>query len=399
MPEVKESSTLYAICIFYANLKDQMNYICLMRWLIFCFLFLQIQMVAQTDPADPIFVEPSIYLGRIIKHTKKFQPEVTENTVGLELDFYKQTTGKNPWNEWHNYPQMGIALTYFRFGDREIFGESFSVLPHLRLRLFSGSKLQFHFRIGAGLAYLSNKYDFQDNPTNNVIGSHFNGTVSFKVDSYYKIHPNWRVLLGTNFTHFSNGGSVPPNLGINVVAINLGFSYSPNPMPRTSFKKSEAVPLRKKLGFDMSYNMALKESIAIGGAKFPVYIGSMALTFPLTRTNKLLLGSEYEFNSATYRFLKHNEYYPKEAEYRAQASRVLVFVGDEFQFGDVSIVVQLGTYLSKSFGQPYPIYNKLAFRYYLPSLKFTNARFYTSVNMKSHLAVAEYISLGGGVSF
>ena len=72
----------------------------------------------------------------------------------------------------------------------------------------------------------------------------------------------------------------------------------------------------------------------------------------------------------------------------------MLFVADEIFFGDLSLLIQAGIYISKD---PYlivsQIYNRIGSRYYFPALNKPRLRFFLGVHLKSHKSVADYLAM------
>jgi hypothetical protein len=76
-------------------------------------------------------------------------------------------------------------------------------------------------RILWGVSYLNKKFDINTDPKDIAIGSHLNTFVQWKVLWHLKLSNKLRLEPGLSFAHASNGRSQVPNLGLNVVSLNL----------------------------------------------------------------------------------------------------------------------------------------------------------------------------------
>lgn len=344
--------------------------------------------------------EPNIHYGKIFKHSPNFRPDIHSPTVGAELQFSSQTTGKKSWHELHRYPIFGWALGYMNFGDRTIFGSALYVAPNIVIDIIRRPKWQLNFRMGAGVAYINRPYNILTNPTNNVIGSKINNITAFRLGLAYHLNPNWGLQLSGSFTHFSNGASQYPNLGINVPALNMGVKYTPYPVLKENYTHHDTLPShRKKWHIGTSAAIGLRELGTTGGPKYPIYIGSIYSLYALNPIHRLILGYEFELTQGFYEFNVHTYQFDTEAENRWQATRHAVTIADEVLFGRLALYGQVGIYVTKKHLQPFPVYTKIAVRYYFTNPRHNKVQPFIGVYLKAHKIVADYFSVGGGISF
>ncbi len=366
----------------------------------FILIFLLFPILSHSQSLKGITFEPNLHYGRIVKHTAKFSADVTGNTVGIELNLIKKTYGKQAWQAHQGYPAFGVAVSYFNFGDKDVFGSSVGAMPNFMFKFWEKKRLHTHFRVGVGVAYLNQPYNVADNALNNAIGSHINGMVGFRFGTGYRLNEKWTLQSSLSFTHFSNGASTLPNLGLNVPALNLGLTYMPQPTQKQDFIPAATPRTRDpKMQFSITQAFALTETITPGGPKYPVHITAVSAGRNLGYANRLWAGLEYEFNYAVYGFMNHIGQFPTQEQRRRNASRAMIFVADEITLGNASMWFQAGTYLTRSFLQPGVIYTKLGVRYYFRFKDATTPNLHLGVYMKSHAAIAEYMSFGLGLGF
>ncbi len=369
----------------------------LVRFILILVLF---PLLSHSQSLKGITFEPNFHYGRIIKHTAKFSADVTSNTFGLELNVIKKTYGKQAWQAHQGYPSFGVALSYFNFGDKEIFGGAVGAMPNFTFKFLEKKRWHAHFRIGVGAAYLNRPYNVAHNPTNNAIGSYLNSMIGFRFGTGWYLNEKWTLQSSISYTHFSNGASTLPNLGLNVPALNLGVTYIPQPLQKEDFIPASTSRTRDpKIYFSLMQAFSLTETITPGGPKYPIHITALSAGRNLGYANRLWAGLEYEFNYAVYDFMNHIGQFETQQLRRRNATRLLIFVADEVTLGNASMWFQAGTYLTRSFLQPGLIYTKLGVRYYFRMKDRKTPNLHLGVYMKSHQVVAEYVSLGLGIGF
>src|SRR4030095_15223031 len=111
--------------------------------------------------AAPIFC-----IGKIWKHTPKFEPTIDHASIAFELAISKQLNGKKSWQYAHHYPFLGFALAYNNLGNDSVLGKAYSILPFIEIPIAGGKNLisgntgfSASFRVGSGLAWLTKCYD------------------------------------------------------------------------------------------------------------------------------------------------------------------------------------------------------------------------------------------------
>lgn len=336
--------------------------------------------------------------GRIFKHSPKIAFAIPAHTYGVGIHFQYQTNGKREWHQHHRYPLLGFSMQYFNFGNEDALGQAISFYPNITLKILERSRWMAHFRMGSGVAWLSRPYDRLENPENTAIGSHLNNTTCFRLAVGWRLAPQWTIFAGGSFTHFSNGAAQMPNLGINVPAWSGSVRYMPQPVEKAAFARWDAGKRPSgRWGGQGYYAMAYKETSFPGGAKWPVYASSAAGLYRINKVQNLLFGVEYEYHKSIYLFSRHTFASASEEEARRHATRWMIFLANEWLYGNIGLLIQAGFYVSKDSALlPFPVYNRLGLRYYLPPVGRPATQFFFGIYLKSHLITADYISIGVG---
>ena len=378
-------------------------------WLFVGLLVGVLKVEAQPEITPAAFtLQAELNVGRVFKHTPRFMPEIRTNTTITALTLEQPMCGSTAWQRDFGYPVVGLTLSYADFGEPQIFGNAIALCPnitftdrHRQRRFYSW------FRHGIGLAYLTRHYDPATNPTNNVIGSPFNCIVDIRGGAGVVLSPQLELTAGLAFTHYSNGTSTLPNLGINVPAATVTLRYVPlsawdYAINRDVGTTNERPDGRVRVGAYAA--LALQEHITPLGPKYPVYIGAIYAERLIGRKHRLFSGFGYEWHESFYAFAQHLAEGTPEADpaaalasARNAATRYEWFVGDELRFGRVGILGELGLYLNPVGEGNDVFYERLAWRYYLPTRHRTEP--FVGVQLKAQRAVADYFSLGVGVAF
>lgn len=365
------------------------------------FIFSLIGVLTQAQKFNPnehyapkMNVSGSYYWGTIFKHSSKFLPDVTEKSHGFELAISKVTKGNKEWERKLNYPEIGGALFMARFGDNDIFGNAYAIIPYAKFWLVRRKAIDFYARIGFGLGYVTKPFDRINNPTNNVIGSKINNCTQFSFGVDFKVNRELSLFTALNFTHFSNASFQSPNLGINYLAFSTGFRYLPNATKGDYNQEPVSRPIQKNF-FRFNYAMAFYENKAPGGPKYPIYVFSAAYSRATSINNRVFTGINYAFDVGKKELISQFVFEGKSR----QASDLSIFVGDEIFLGRVSFDALIGVYVMKAYDSTPPVFAKLGINYH--ALKFGPTKeksLFIGVHMKTHYSVAQYFDVGIGVN-
>lgn len=206
-----------------------------------------------------------------------FEMERFNKSYGaFEASFYQNTFGRNDWEAIYNYPYIGFTFYTSGLGnfnkEHEKLGHVFAVYPFINYPLIRGEQAQLTFKLGIGLAYLTEHFDQFDNFYNYSIGSHLNAAANLSFEYRQRITPRLMSVASFGLTHFSNGSTKLPNYGLNTLSGALGLAYYLRD-PRlflTPAKRPEYHPFEfdKKRWFcvDLDYSIGFKDvSQTLGG--------------------------------------------------------------------------------------------------------------------------------------
>ncbi len=346
-------------------------------------------------------MEATLNCGAVWRHTPKLTTQTGELLFGQELSIRFQTTGRRDWQAWQRYPIFGISFVHFRLGEGS-HGDGFGLLPHLSVPIIRSGKFAAFFRLGTGLAWVARPYDYFDNQAQNAIGSHWNNVTQLRLGGEWRLGDHLRLNAGASLTHFSNGGSALPNFGINLPSGYVGLAWSPKPVREEDFLPAQTSKrATRRFGGLLQTGLAILEYGVYDGPKYPVWAGSAAGFFHFNQVNRLHLGFDYEFNKAVYEYGLHVADFENENEAKRGATRLAVFLADEFLFGSIGVQLQMGRYIGKNFNHltAKPNYSKLTVRAYFPKLFQTSLRPHLGISLKAHGTTAEYISANAGLAF
>lgn len=228
---------------------------------------LALPMSAQTEPessdssATRHFVHQLMFDYRpgAILHTNDFlrgkNPEV--RTMNHDMGYYLKYAFSAPegseqariyrdtyqgigigWNEFN--PQLGNPVSVF-------------LLQGARIASLS-NRLALNYEWNLGLTFGWKPYDEIDNPDNKLIGSRVTAYIGFDLYLRWIASRHVDLNFGLNVTHYSNGNTQSPNLGLNTAALRIGAAYYINRHSPRLLYRHEAMP---PVSHDITYDLIL----------------------------------------------------------------------------------------------------------------------------------------------
>ncbi len=331
-----------------------------------------------------------LHYGFSIPHHDHMQYLINSNIAIGEINYSVKTDGSKPWHHTWRFPEMGVGYLLGGLGNVNIFGFSQSIFWFFGVPIIETDNIFFKYRIGGGLAYLSNKFDYQSNYYNVVIGSHFNAHLYFSLICDYK--PFELPLYfsgGFTFNHFSNGSIETPNLGLNQITTSFGIKYLYSLYNYSLPKLQSQYMYNSELELSAYYSAAIKENSTYENKKYFINSLNFDITSRISKKRSLGGGINIIFDPSLQTQM--------EDEYKNVSNlfRIGIHAMQELYFtDDLSMLLYLGTYALNSYhpnGKKFWIYSKLGIRYTFENSVFVN------INLKTHTSVADYIEFGVGM--
>lgn len=336
--------------------------------------------IVQAPPAPfvvGIYAQGSI----IMAHTYAIRHLVDSHPTGFEVNLQRQTTGTAPWHGWYKYPKIGLALTYYDFHN-PVLGYAFAASPYISKSFSRGPKHDFSFRLGAGLAYLTNPYNQETNHKNTIASSALNATLQFRFEYDYALTPHLGLLVGAGLNHYSNGATTKPNFGVNLPSVVLGLNYhQQRPAPRIN----PNAPAPAEVGhifYNVSTSLGFKQRTEGDKQKYLVNSVTLAVGRRMNRKSNLLLGLE-GFNDRSLKATLNDT--TRAGGTQPDVKKAGVFIGHELLFGRLAFDSHLGFYVYAPYKSSTPYYERLGLKYHFTDLLFG------AIDLKIHRGAADVI--------
>ena len=301
-----------------------------------------------------IFIRPEIMVGKALPASSDFPNTRMQNIYSISIGKQVKRTDLS-WPAFFNFPEIGITASKTTFGNADIIGNAFTLMPFIAIRTSGQDKRSFHFRLGLGTSYFTAFYDKYSNPTNKAIGSRF--TWSFLSSAEYTLvqTSSFNLRLGLTYFHHSNGHTQLPNLGLNSFLVGLSSSFYLSPVktgldpelsrPRLTHPKRYFIAFSSSIGMHEFGNPGTN----LERIKKAVYGFSFSGGVVIHKVIRVSGGFAYRFYEHYYSYIMEGES-PGYRDYPVlNASNLYLFAGCEFLLGHVGIDTELGINLFKPF--------------------------------------------------
>ena len=157
-----------------------------------------------------------------------------QNEKGSPIDFYEsfslqygiETHGEKLWQQLYGFPTWGFGFYVVDFFDPSELGTPSAFYAFFNAPLIKRfNKWSLNYDIGFGLTYDWKPFNQETNPMQYAIGSYNTVYIDVGLQAVVPLGKRFELSGGFSFTHFSNGATRVPNMGINLLAPKVGIKY------------------------------------------------------------------------------------------------------------------------------------------------------------------------------
>jgi len=343
-----------------------------------------------------IQIETRLHYGFLLSHHLELD-KFNAHFPAFEISLQKATFGTHRWEKKYDYPIVGVSFWASTVGGFEEIGNAYALFPFINFPLFRNKKSTVNFRIGLGLGYMENKFDNKTNYKNFAIGSHLNIAANLQFEYRRKISKRLFVGGGLTLTHFSNGSTKTPNYGLNILTGNISFTYflSSPKQYGGQMVLPELFPFefdgRKMLEVNFSFAIANKDMSQELGKRFMVYAAYANIMKRVSYKSKFGLGIDVTADLSDKYTL---DLRTDSLEYfTGSYVKTGISAAYELMISRVSILFNLGLYISGKERSRGDSYQRLSFKYLI------NKNLFANVVLNSNAGKADYIGIGAGYRF
>lgn len=334
---------------------------------------------------EDVWLEGRAKAGFLAAHRSIMGHLPVEYAFAGEWSVLFQSKNRKQWHEAYNQPLYGMTAFYSSVGNKQVLGHYMGGYGFVSFPFYKGKKYRFSGRVGTGLAYGTKYYkkNFPEDSTslyNVAISTPVNVVVVFALENRF-VFGRHSISAAMDMTHFSNGATKVPNLGLNLPFLSLGYGFQIQKGVDTNYVHPQFM---KSWEFGFMSIASVKEVEPIGGKKYPV-LGFNLLARRIF-THKTGMEVSFDVISKQAVMAEYGEIEKKQSE----IIQLGVFAGYILPMNRFHLLVGMGWYARDKFKPEDPLYHRVGMRY-----RFDNGLNLNLV-LKSHWARADYVEYGIG---
>jgi len=338
-----------------------------------------------------LLLEGRVNYGFMINHHLEMKI-FNAHFPSYEINLGKETYGRQRWQTMYGYPIMGVSYWYSNMGNSKLLGSANAVFPYVNYPIIRNKKHELNFRVGIGLAYLTERFDRLDNYKYIAIGSHLNAAINLMTEYRWRFNPRMNAAVGVALMHFSNGSTKTPNYGMNTSSVNLAFAYRLSKENGYLNKKimpllySFEFPETKSIDFSFGTAVAVKDMGSEYNQSFMVYSFSGSVMKQFSFKSSAGIGFDLSYDESDFFFARLNN-----VAYKYKSELLRFGVGPVYQLSmsRLSYNFGVGFYLRGKLA-PTNSYFKLGLQYQVtPGL-------YANLTLRTNIGRADFLAIGLG---
>lgn len=321
-------------------------------------------------------------VGFLIAHRESMAHLPMSHFHTYELSYNFKSNGNAAWERTFNHPKFGILATTILNSNRAVLGNGYGLAGRVTLpkkRWGKKSAWQWNNDMAFGIGVMERKFDLINNPKNVAIGSHANLLIILGTEIEYN-QPHFSFNFGLDFTHFSNGGTVKPNLGINIPSLRVGMSWMTR---KRDFIESNDVLERDDLNLYLIGIASAKNNYEFENRIYPVFGMSAHFSKKQGSRYRYLYGLDLIYSDANRRFLSSS---PNQTFF--ETMQVGVYNAWEVEIHRFTFSIGIGAYAYNPFNPHGWFYHRIGGR-----IKLSESLSWHGF-VRSHWAKADFFETG-----
>lgn len=256
-----------------------------------------------------------------------------------EIYYQRQINPSPSWNNTKRLPQWGVGLSATQSGS-EYVGAIVALYPYIKCPLFTAGALESNFRLGFGVGWVQRPYDKTTNPENLLLSQKISTHANVSWQNEIRLSPRHLINTAISFYHLSNAKTSLPNLGINIPSVSIGYRYAFN----GEAKKPAPVhdTLSKKIFYKVFLSAGVKQMQVPDSSYYFVKILAGEISKQVSYSSILSVGALITFDAS----VKTDPLVKQLGS--IQTSQAALYGSYEYNFGRLSIPVQLGIFIYNS---------------------------------------------------
>ena len=326
--------------------------------------------------------------GYIFAHHKSFKYFINNYVSSIDANICFRTKGNKIWHQVYKYPTIGLGFYFADLGNPDLLGNVNAIYPFISVPIIERKKFKLNYKFSEGIAWLNKKFDLYDNKYNFAIGSHLNVYLNLNLESEIKFANKTYLILAVGYTHYSNGGTIQPNKGFNIVTLQSGIKYKLNEKEyKIEIKIPDFIP---KNEYSIILSAGIKNLPPARKIIYPISSLMINAKRQFSHKGKFGFGIDIFYDKSRIKMLKD--------EGIENPTNTELFYGGahlsyDFIYGNMSFTTQMGLFLLGKARSFQVVYHRFGLSY-----KFDN-NLITGIHLKTFWAAADFIEWGVGYSF
>ena len=352
-------------------------------FLLFLLINISFSAISQGQEANSKFYFGGINFntGKIVPHSKRIE-YITGDVFAIQAKLYQNLFSSSKWENPFKATKFGYSLTYIHTQNK-IIGDLWGANMFIEPSLFSLHRFHLYAHLGAGIAYATEKFNKESNPSNFMISTDISFFFNAKLNLDFQLSKEFSMGVNAGFSHCSNAALELPNLGINILnyGINVGYRIFDD---KNTLPINIPTSIEKKWAHDFTFGVATRNANEMLNKYYFILTTDYALNRFLSKKNILSLNLHYvlrqgeiddKFYSTTY-----NSYYG-------------LALGHELVVRKLSVITQLGSYFYDTHFNQHYWYARLGIRYYF------SKSIYGMMTLTNRKQSADYLQYAIGYRF
>jgi len=322
-------------------------------------------------------------MGFLAAHRSIMGHLPTDHAFAAEVSYLIQTKNRKNWHEAYNHPIYGVTAFAGSVGNNELLGYYFGAYGFVNFPFIRREHYLLSGKLGCGLAYGTKYYDQDANILGMAVSTPVNAQIVMGLEQRFMFGDH-AITAGIDMTHFSNGATKVPNLGLNIPYVSLGYGYRIHKAADTSFVHGE---FQKSWEFGAVLIASRKEVFPTGGRKYPIF----GLNLVGRRYFRPKTGMELTFDIMSKQSTM--DFHSDVPKTQSEIIQLGIFAGYLLPLDRFQLVTGMGVYVRDKFKPEDKFYHRVGMRYVFDSGININ------LVLKSHWARADYVEYGIGYTF
>ena len=372
----------------------------------------------EAEGNDRFSIKIQPFMGLYLDPSSNIEEIDPNAPAGLNFGVEFPSSRQRPWQQYLNDPTVGLGVTYLNLGN-DVMGEGLALYPYIMLNALRTDFLHVKIKLASGLVAINGHYKVTVNEDipNRTFGSCINAYLSGGLNLEFPITRNLKINTEVGFNHISNGRTVEPNKGANILYSGVGFVATINPEEGKSKTPRQFPDLPYKWSLNVTGAAGLQNADMTDSRRFFISTFHVGGIYSTTNWHGIGLGMDVFYNDAVSNETNRGLFCKDHDYSTADKIRVGLSLNNELKFGDVTAMVDWGLYLvnpsrhyymrdHEEFGHDHrlPLFYKTkgagsqeACHYIRFGIKYRIwDNLYLQALAKTHRHIAEYIEFGIG---